>query len=110
MDPQESMLCHLRFVARTLHVLASEPISFGVACVHLRLYCQSGFHRERSNGVDQELADGSVECSTADHLADRLLALDPFAFTSIVRDQPIVPMVVADRHPFAAASADDQTL
>jgi hypothetical protein len=104
------MLRNLGFVARTFDVLSPETARLSLTRFHLRLNCQRRFQRERSESVDEQLADGGAKSIAANHLAYRLDTLDVLMLAGILRDQAIPPVVRAHRHSLTAPPADDQPL
>jgi hypothetical protein len=55
------MLRNLGFVARTFDVLSPETVRLSLTRFHLRLNCQRRFQRERSESVDEQLADAGIK-------------------------------------------------
>ena len=65
---------------------------------------------ERSEGADQELADGCIEGRARDLLTDWLAVLNACPLAEIGRQRTLFSAVIADGHPFAAPPAQNKSL
>jgi hypothetical protein len=66
--------------------------------------------RERRDGLEQQLRDRLIDAVARDRQATCGGGLDRFDGALIVGQLDAAAVVIADGHPFAAASADDHSL
>ena len=77
MHPSEAILREFSFVAGSLDVLLSETIGLVHARLDLGLNGQRHFQVQWRERVDQEIADGGIQCFAVHALADGLGVLNP---------------------------------
>jgi hypothetical protein len=104
------MLCQLCLLARSLNVLLPQPIRLVDAGLDFGLNSQRQLEVERSQRLDQEIANGGIQRFAMYSLADGLGVLDRSAHTRGGRHFALFVYVVAYRHPVATTTADHQAL
>src|SRR5206468_4325560 len=98
------------FIACTVDLLAPHPVYLLGAGLELVLHGQGDLQRQGADGLHQQLANGAVERTAHNALANSLRALDAFALADVLRQDLTVADVVADRHPSATPTTHRQTL
>ena len=110
-DLEEAALGKIRFVARTLYVLSSQPVRFLVAVREFLLHSERDFVGQRRHCRDDDVADCRVECAAIHRLTQTAFAsLQRAPAAPVGRYALIVMRMVADRHAFTAGSADHKSL
>ena len=109
-DGEVSAARELGVLAGTLDVGASELVGLVGAGFELGLDGECDLERERGDGLEQQLRDRLIDAVAGDREAAAAASLDRFADALIVGKIDAAAVVIADGHPFAAASADDHSL
>jgi hypothetical protein len=71
------------------------------------MHAKRYFKSDWTHCLDQQLTNDFIDPTSRNLLTARLGMFDSFALTEILRPQPAVTDVIANRHPLAAAATED---
>ena len=95
-DGEVSATGELGVVAGSVDVGAAELIGLGGAAFELGLDGERDVERERSDGLEQQIADRTVDRVSGEMQADRAAALDVVVGAAVVRHERVAALVIAD--------------
>src|SRR5258708_6079739 len=103
-------LRQIGFVLGALRLLVTQTVGFFDAGLEFALHCQAHLNGKRVERFDEQLANGLVDASPMDALADRFGLLDAFALADVLGTQAAPAAVVTNRHAVPASTTDHDSL
>ena len=88
----------------------TQSIGFLQSRLQFLLHRKRHFESDWTHGLDQQFTNGFIDPTSRNPLTERLGMFDSFALTKILRPQPAVADVIANRHALATAATEDQSL
>ena len=109
-DVKVTPLSQISLIPGSLDLLLAQTVHLIQSGLHLLLDGERDFQRQRSDGVDEKLADSLVQLLTQDMLAYQDDVFGSIALAGILRHDLALPRMVTNRHPAATDPADSQAL